>query len=92
MTTWLLINTFLSGAIALGMMMIGVSFHRFWRRTQISLFRYFSTAFFVLAVERVVLVLVNPANEFGPYLYVLRLFAFILIIAGIVAQNRTLER
>jgi len=34
-------------------------------------------------------VLANPQNEFAPYLYLLRLAAFAVIIAAIIHQNRT---
>ena len=83
------INAFLSGAIALGFVAIGVCFHRFWRRSRIQLFNFFALAFFLLAVERTVVVLANPQNEFAPYLYLLRLAAFAVIIAAIIHQNRT---
>ena len=84
-----IINAALSGGIAVAFAMIGVSFIRFWRSSRNRLFLLFGIAFFVLAVERAVLVLIDPDNEFAPYVYAMRLLAFALIIAAIVDQNRT---
>jgi hypothetical protein len=82
------INAFISGAAALALAASAVCFMRFWRRSHIRLFGLFSIAFFLLASERVVLVLVNPGDEFAAYLYLIRLAAFVVIIAAIVDQNR----
>lgn len=82
------LNAFVSGAAALAFGAIGVCFVRFWKRSHIRLFNLFAVAFFLLAVERVVLVLVNPDNELAPYVYSIRLAAFIVIIAAIIDQNR----
>jgi uncharacterized membrane protein len=81
-------HAFMSGAIALGFLAIGLFFLSFWRRTRDRLFALFATAFFLLAVERVILVLVSPEYEFRPYIYVVRLLAFLVIIAAIVDRNR----
>ena len=86
------VNAFLSGAIALGFVAIGVCFHRFWRRSRIQLFNFFAIAFFLLAIERSVVLLANPKDDFAPYLYLLRFAAFAMIIAAIIHQNRTPHR
>jgi hypothetical protein len=85
-------NAFLSGAIAFAFAMIAVCFFRFWRRSRTRLFGLFSGAFFLLAVERFVLVFSNPDNEFAFYVYSIRLAAFLVIIAAIVDQNRRKTR
>lgn len=82
------INAFLSGGVAVACGMIGLCFVRYWRRSRIRLFLLFAIAFYLLAIERVVLVLVNPDNEFAPYIYMIRLAAFVVIIAAIADQNR----
>ena len=82
------INAFLSGAIALAFGAIGLCFFRFWCRSRIRLFNLFSVAFFLLAIERVVLDLVAPEKESAHFIYFIRLVAFMLIIAGIVHHNR----
>ena len=63
-------------------------FLRMWQKSKDRLFGFFAAAFCVLAVERVLLTLVNPDDEFAPYVYVARLIAFSLIIVAIVDKNR----
>jgi uncharacterized membrane protein len=83
-----IVNAFLSGGVAIASAMIGVCFVRYWRRSGIRLFLFFAIAFYLLTIERVVLVIVNPDNEFAPYIYLIRLAAFLVIIAAIADQNR----
>jgi hypothetical protein len=83
-----MLNQFLNGAIMMGFIIAGLFFLRFHRRTRERLFAMFAAAFFVLAIERVVLACVNPAAEFRPYVYLIRLMAFLLIIIAIVNKNR----
>lgn len=88
----LVINAALSGGIAVTFGMIGICFVRFWRSSRIKLFLLFAIAFFLLTVERIVLLLVDPANEFAIYIYMIRLAAFLTIIVGIIDQNRRSPR
>jgi len=88
MTQNLVLNAALSGGIAVTFGIIGVCFIRFWRRSRIKLFLLFAIAFFLLTAERMVLLLVDPNNEFAFYIYVIRLAAFLTIIIGIIGQNR----
>ena len=83
-----IVNAAISGGIAVAFAMIGVCFVRFWRTSRNRLFLLFAISFFLLTAERIVLVLVNPDDEFAPYIYMIRLAAFVVIIAGIVDQNR----
>ncbi len=83
-----ILNAFVSGALALGFSAIALFFHNFWRRTQIRLFGCFALAFLLLTIERIVLVTVNADNEFAPYIYLIRLTAFVVIIGAIIDHNR----
>ncbi|HTD65307.1 MAG TPA: DUF5985 family protein [Candidatus Limnocylindria bacterium] len=85
-------NQFLNGAIMTGFLVAGLFFLRFNRRTHERLFAIFAAAFFVLAFERIVLAFVDPTAEFQPYVYVIRLMAFLLIIIAIVDKNRGARR
>jgi uncharacterized membrane protein len=78
---------FLSGAAALAFWVIGVFFIRFWRKTRDRFFGVFACAFWVLGAERVLLLVVSLENEFRPYVYLVRLIAFLLIIGAIVDRN-----
>ncbi len=47
-----------------------------------------NTPFIALGAERVVLATANTQNEFVPFLYLVRLTAFGLIIAAVIDKNR----
>ena len=81
-------NEILSGAIALGLVVISMFFHKYWRKTGDRFFGLFSLAFVALAVTRIALVVLDEANEERDYLYFLRLAAFVIILVAIVDKNR----
>jgi hypothetical protein len=83
-----ILNAFVSGAIGLGFAAITLFFLSFWRRTHIRLFGLFALSFALLTVERIILVVVNLNDEFAPYIYLVRLTAFVVIIGAIVDHNR----
>ena len=70
----------------------GVFFLRFWRDSRDTLFAYFGAAFCLLATSWGLLALLNPREEAQPYIYALRLVAFVLIVVGVVAKNRESRR
>jgi hypothetical protein len=78
----------LSGAILLGNLIVGLFFLRFWKKTSDRLFLIFAMAFWALALERVLLLIVDPTHEFRSYVYTVRLFAFLLILLAILDKNR----
>jgi hypothetical protein len=88
-----LISQFISGAIMLGFLAIGLFFFRFWKRTSDSLFAVFAASFWVLAVERVLLLITSggpnsEVHEMRPYVYLVRFAAFMLIIVAFWLKNR----
>lgn len=82
-------NEFLSGVATAGALGVGLFFLRLWRETRDRFFVLFGVAFWALALNWFVLVLVAPASEHRHYFYVLRLVAFLLIIVAIVDKNRS---
>jgi hypothetical protein len=66
----------------------GLFFLRFWRDGRDPLFAFFAAAFWLLALSWTALAFFNPREEAQPYIYGLRLIAFLLLIVGIVAKNR----
>ena len=88
MTELTILNAFISGALALGFAAIALFFLNFWHQTNIRLFGLFALAFALLTIERIVLVAVNLDNEFEPYVYLIRLTAFVVIIGAIFDHNR----
>lgn len=83
---------FLSGAVALGFLVCGLFFLRFWRRTSDGLFLAFAIAFGLLGVTQSTLALANIPTEERGSVYLLRLAAFALIIFAIAKKNRAVSR
>jgi hypothetical protein len=80
--------TFLQGFTVAGAWVSGLFFLRFWRESRDPLFGFFGAAFWLLAASWTLLALSSPTEESRPYIYALRLLAFVLIIAGMVVKNR----
>ena len=66
----------------------GLFFLRFWGESRDRLFLLFGSAFWLLAVSWGLLALFSPTEETRPYIYAIRLVAFLLIIAAILDKNR----
>jgi hypothetical protein len=79
----------MSGAIVMGYAVAGLFFLRFWRQTRDRLFLIFAIAFWLLGAQRLALVLTAQLIESHTWLYLVRLFAFLLIFLAIVDKNRT---
>jgi hypothetical protein len=78
---------FFSGMIAMGFAVCAVFFLRFWRRTKDSFFLVFSIAFLLLALNQALTTLLGLPLEERSWLFLLRLAAFLIIIAAIVRKN-----
>jgi hypothetical protein len=78
---------FLAGMITMGFLVAGLFFIRFWWRTRDSLFIAFGCAFVLLALNQAVVALALLPREEQPYVYLLRLVAFGLLIVAIVRKN-----
>lgn len=85
-------NDFLSGTLVVMSVAIGLYQLRFWRKSQDRLFLYFAVAFFLMAINRFALFVVDEESESRTYFYVVRLIAFLLIIWAIVEKNRAARR
>lgn len=78
---------FLAGMIAMGHIVAGLFFLRFWRRTRDSLFLAFAAAFWLLGLNQALVGLSGaPPEDQGVY-YLLRLAGFLLIIVAIMVKN-----
>ena len=78
----------LMGAIAAGSAFAGLFFFRFWWHTRDRFFLFFAGSFWLEALDRVALVLVEHASEQEPLFYAVRLVAYGLILAAIWQKNR----
>jgi hypothetical protein len=83
-----MLNQFLAGAATISLLVIALFFIRFRKKTHDRLFLFFYSAFFVLLLERIVRAQMSVETEWAPYVYTVRLFAFVLIIVGVVDKNR----
>lgn len=78
----------ISGAIVMGYVVAGLFFLRFWKQSRDRLFLFFALAFWVLGGQRLALALASEIVEDTTVFYVVRLLAFVLILAAIVDKNR----
>ena len=78
---------FLSGAVTMGSLIASLFFLRFWRRTRDRFFLAFAVAFLLLAVNQALALWLGAADERAGYTYLLRVMAFLLILAAIIDKN-----
>ena len=78
----------LSGILVALDAVAGLFFLRFWRASRDRLFALFGAAFFILAVQRLLLSVTRSVFEDQVAFYTLRLLAFVIIIVAIVDKNR----
>ena len=81
---------FCNGIACAGALSAGIFFYRFWRLSGDRFFLWFTAAFALLAIQWMALVGANPDAESRPYYYLLRLLAFLFIIAAAIQKNRRL--
>ncbi|HEU6449209.1 MAG TPA: DUF5985 family protein [Verrucomicrobiae bacterium] len=78
---------FIRGVVAMGFLVASAFFFRFWRESRDRLFALFAVAFLLLTVNRVLLTVFHEDREYSPTLYLLRLLAFLIILAAIIDKN-----
>jgi hypothetical protein len=81
------LSVFLSGTATAGLLIAGLFFFRFWRRTSDFLFAAFGAAFLLLAANQAILALANIPLEYRSWVYLLKVLAFGLLILAIVRKN-----
>ncbi len=80
-------SEFVWGLITMGYLIAGLFFLRFWARTREGLFAAFSAAFWLLALNQGLVAISGVPREEQTWFYLLRLVAFLIIIAAVVAKN-----
>lgn len=78
---------FMWGALSMGSTIVALLFVRYRSLSAERLFTYFAAAFAALALNWLLLAIIDPYVEHRHFAYVLRLAAFMLIIFGIVDKN-----
>lgn len=81
-------HAFLAGASTMGFLAAAAFFVRFWKETRDRLFVLFAVAFAFLALNRALIVLYPVERESQPYVYLVRLFSFVLIAYAVIDKNR----
>ena len=84
----LTIVPFVQGVVAMGCVVAGMFFLRFWRESRDRLFLFFCAAFWMLGLSYAALGTVAVATEWRVYVFLLRLLAFCIILVGIADKNR----
>ena len=79
---------FINGAIAMACLAIGLFFLKFWKNTRDRLFAYFAVAFWMLALDRIIIDTIGQTETSSPEEYLPRLGAFLIIIVAIIEKNR----
>ena len=83
-----MLQDFLGGAVTMGFAIAALMFLGFWRRSGARLFLAFAGSFALLALNQGLLSLTKIPLEERSWLYLLRLAAFLLIVAAIWQHNR----
>lgn len=78
----------LLGAIAMGNVVAGIFFLRYWRGSRDRFFLLFALSFFVQAFNRIALALSDNPSDGSPWHYSVRLVAYLLIIVAVLDKNR----
>lgn len=88
----LMVKGMLLGAIAVASAVAGLFFLKFWNVTGDRLFLFFSCAFFLQSLSRVLIAVSSVSSDEDPAIYLIRLVSYSLIIVGIVHKNSKTSR
>jgi hypothetical protein len=83
------ISEFLLGGIAMGDVVAGLFFLRYWKMTGDRLFLFFAWSFAFGAVSRWILAINVTTTETEPVVYIVRAISYVTILLGIADKNRT---
>ena len=82
-----MLDDFLTGATSMGLAVAGCFFLRYWKDSRDRLFGLFALAFFLLAINRLLLMSLDGHQEKALAVYLVRLTAFLIILAAILDKN-----
>lgn len=78
---------FLLGIIVTTSFVAAGFFWKFYRQTRDTLFLAFAAAFSIEGLNRIGFLFIDTPNEGSPAIYVVRLLAFLIILAAIIRKN-----
>lgn len=79
--------SFFSGIVTAGYLACGLFFLRFWSRSHDFLFLAFAAAFWLLALNVAIVILIPEPNEIRSWFYLIRVVAYVLIAIAIIRKN-----
>lgn len=82
------LRSLVNGALVAGSLLAGLYFFKFWQASRDALFIWFAVAFWLLALQRLLLALSGAAVESQTHLFLLRLLAYVMFPAAIIQKNR----
>jgi peptidoglycan/LPS O-acetylase OafA/YrhL len=82
----------LNGATMMAYLASALFFLRFWTQSRDRLFGFFALAFTLLGIHSVGLLVLGADDERRYYLYLVRLFSFLLILYAVWDKNRASRR
>jgi len=81
------VEAFLMGFVAMGFLVAGVFFVKFWRETRDTLFLAFAVFFLAQAGRSTLLLEAEQPNVGQPWTYFLHIFTLVLILGAILKKN-----
>jgi uncharacterized membrane protein HdeD (DUF308 family) len=81
------LQAFLLGVVVMASLTAGVFFLKFWKSTGDSFFLAFAAYFLIEGLDRIALLFFSKPNEASPWIYLVRLFALLWILAAILRKN-----
>jgi hypothetical protein len=87
-----MLEGFLLGLIVASTLVAGLFFLKFWKQTHDPLFLAFAVAFLIEALNRSYVLLIEVPYEGSPWIYLVRLVAYLVILFGIIHKNRARPR
>jgi len=94
------VRDFLWGVLAMASVVVAIFFFHYWRVSRDRLFAYFSVAFAAMALDWLGHALLVPLDSVraevyltsSPEIYLVCLFAFVVILVAIIDKNRQVRR
>lgn len=78
----------LNGAVMMGYWTVALFFLRYWRTSRDRLFGFFALAFTIMGANSAAIALLRVDDERNYFLYVGRLFSFLVLLYAIWDKNR----
>lgn len=82
-----MLDGFLLGIITTASFVAGIFFLKFWRNTRDSFFLAFAASFLIEGLNRTAILCLDRPNEGSPWIYLVRLLAFLFLLGAIIKKN-----